>query len=397
MKGLCILIRQAPSMTTIEPFKLNFLKKRKCLFSVVILASCLSIPCLVFKKELVKSGEKYFAYKHLAPFLKREACITSSFLGTLPLPDELQNLPLAESVIHTKKVIIRNAAGSYLNASMIKQGSGYLLFFRQDVPDPVSSSPHCSYIGCVELDANFEQTEKEFQIIDSQSDHSEDPRILKMGEAYYIVYNDMTHPPTDWRTMQLARFNLETKTIDFIEELDPKLSRHEKNWPPFVYEDTLHFEYTIDPHKILKRSQASHLCFLPFPPYQKLYWPSIWGDIRGGTTAQKIGDQYLGFFHSHFKDKRNKKWRWYVMGAYTFEARPPFRLTAISPYPILFDGLYDSPPRKENLHCIFPTGFLCENREGQKLIHVSCGENDNGVKIITLDQEILFTSLVKID
>lgn len=357
----------------------------------------MSIPLLIFKKELAEFGKKHVAYRQLAPFLRKEVTTIVSFLGTHSLPEELQNLPLADSVIQKKKVIIRNVPGPYLNASMIEHEGGYLLFFRYDVADQTLSPPHRSYIGCAELDANFEQTEKEFITIETHSDHSEDPRILKMGEAYCLVYNDMTHLPTDWRTMQLARLNLETKTLDGIEELNPKLTRHEKNWPPFEYEGALHFEYTIDPHKILKRSEDTPLAFLPLPSSQKLYWSSIWGTIRGGTTAQKIGNQYLGFFHSHFKDKRNKKCRWYVMGAYTFEATPPFRLTGISPYPILFDGLYDSPQRKQILHAIFPTGFTCENREGRELIHVSCGENDNGIKILTLDKEALLKSLVKID
>jgi predicted GH43/DUF377 family glycosyl hydrolase len=87
------------------------------------------------------------------------------------------------------------------------------------------------------------------------------------------------------------------------------------------------------------------------------------------------------------------------MGAYTFEEKPPFRVTAISHYPILFKGIYDSPilntasPKKR---VIFPCGFVEEKRDGKELIHISCGENDTATKIVTVDKKALFKSLKKL-
>jgi predicted GH43/DUF377 family glycosyl hydrolase len=83
---------------------------------------------------------------------------------------------------------------------------------------------------------------------------------------------------------------------------------------------------------------------------------------------------------------------WYVMAAYTFEENPPFRITAISPHPILFKGIYDSPILNTAWHyqrAVFPAGFvMCQGQ-----IHVALGENDSAVKIVSLDQDALLNSL----
>ena len=119
--------------------------------------------------------------------------------------------------------------------------------------------------------------------------------------------------------------------------------------------------------------------------------------FRSGTVVQKIGDEYLGFFHSAFEDSNN--FVWYVVGAYTFEAKPPFRITSISNYPIFFDGIYNSTPvhtANPLVRCLFPCSFVIENSSGRELIQLSCGENDSHVKIVTIDKKALLKSLKKI-
>ncbi len=82
------------------------------------------------------------------------------------------------------------------------------------------------------------------------------------------------------------------------------------------------------------------------------------------------------------------------MESYTFEGKPPFRLTGISKYPILFDGIYDSPiihtaPHDKKI--IYPRGFVVEGN----LLHLACGENDCAVKIVTMDLQKLKQSLIR--
>jgi len=184
-----------------------------------------------------------------------------------------------------------------------------------------------------------------------------------------------------------------------------------------------------------------------------------WGNLLGGTPAILTGDCYLTFFHSHFqikvapnssqgpaagniysrqgtkplslskqsylvpsahslKGNRSQSWDWlktpnekrcYVMGACTFSKDAPHRLLSISPYPILFDQIYTSkvdgkmgplgdPPWTPFLdRVIFPCGFVCDRDEtGREVIHVSCGENDVGTRIVTIDKKKLLESLVKV-
>jgi predicted GH43/DUF377 family glycosyl hydrolase len=161
------------------------------------------------------------------------------------------------------------------------------------------------------------------------------------------------------------------------------------------------FEYSLSPHNILKLpdtriNSIDHLIFPDHPSPPRLPWQEVWGHPRGGTASLKIDDEYLGFFHSSFKDSENILW--YVFGAYTFEAEPPFRITSVSKCPILFKGIYDTPILNTALHnkrVIFPSGFVIEERDGRQLIQLSCGENDSGVKLVTIDKEALYKNMIK--
>ena len=128
----------------------------------------------------------------------------------------------------------------------------------------------------------------------------------------------------------------------------------------------------------------------------KNLWDSQWGAIRGGTPARLIDNQYLAFFHSSFRERGKV---WYVMGAYTFEAFPPYKVTAISAQPILFDGIYNTKAEntaKKGLRCIFPAGFV-EGYDKEDVFYLSCGENDCATKIITISKRNLLSSLKKVN
>jgi predicted GH43/DUF377 family glycosyl hydrolase len=161
--------------------------------------------------------------------------------------------------------------------------------------------------------------------------------------------------------------------------------------------------YSINPHKVLKLDDpkinaVTHLIFPNLSLYNKLFWSNLWGDsVRGGTPAKKVDDIYLSFFHTFFVDENNSAW--YNMGAYTFEDKAPFRINAISNYPILYKGIYDSPPintADPKKRVVFPAGFVTDREEGRDVIHVVCGENDCAIKVVTMDKEILLKGLKKI-
>lgn len=376
---------------------------------MILIGFCALGLAFYFHGQIRSLKKKSKSYREFFAKIKDGYTPATTFLSGLRVPLELQNVPLAESsgvVVDIKTINIRNVTAPY-NASLIEHVDGYLLFFRYDIIHQNCPQRFYTYIGCAELNANFEQTEKEFTRIDTHSDFSEDPRILKVEDQYYLIYNDLIQDKYPRRGMHVANLNVEENKVNFVTVLDPQLQSIEKNWVPFTYRDennTSHFffEYCINPHRIvhLENPQENNLRFLTFPnvsSFQRLYWPHVWGEPRGGSTARKVGDRYLAFFHSSFRDGDGLPW--YFMAAYTFEDKPPFRVTGISHYPILFQGIFSSPSMNTanpKLRCLYPCGFAIENRNGRELIHVSCGENDSATKIVTLDKEQLFKSIKKI-
>lgn len=332
--------------------------------------------------------------------IKREAELVDPVsLGRL---EEVPYGEISGLVKGVKRIEISHVLAPY-NASIVEDGEGYLLFFRYDIPTHLVralkiKSKLKAYIGCVKLDAQFNQVAP-FTPIDTHSDYSEDPRAVQVNQQLYLSYNDVA-PNTQVysRTIRVAPLDRQTLTVKKEVDLDLHITHIEKNWVPFEYTNgdkkELLFTYSINPHKILKveGDSITHLPVSNAASLQKFSWEKKWGVLRGGTPPKLVDGQYLSFFHSAIKSKNGTAC--YLMGAYTFEAHPPFRVTGISPYPILFKGIYDTPisnTANRKVRCIFPSGFVEDNG----LIHVSCGENDAGVKIVTLDKEILLQSLQK--
>jgi predicted GH43/DUF377 family glycosyl hydrolase len=57
-----------------------------------------------------------------------------------------------------------------------------------------------------------------------------------------------------------------------------------------------------------------------------------WGHLRGGAPPVRRGGEYYHFFHGALDAAGG---RTYTLGAYTFEAAPPFRVTRFAPLPLL--------------------------------------------------------------
>ena len=331
------------------------------------------------------------------------------FLGNLAIPYPLQNLPYGEEtgvVLDVKQIDIRNVVAPY-NATIVEHKDQYLLFFRYDVMQSKRPGNYHTHIGCAFLDQNFKQTEEEFRNIDTGSYFSEDPRAFTVGDSLYLVFNDIHPGNHNCRTMRIGKLNLAESKLDYVTDLDLQIKPVEKNWVPFEYVENgiprVYLGYSLNPHKVLKvedprTSVLTHLMFPNFSTYNKLFWPSLWGDyVKGGTPAKKVGHDYLSFFHTFFLDEN--KIAWYNMGAYTFEDTPPFRINAISNYPILYKGIYNTPPSNTSdptKHVVFPGGFVEGKKDGKDVFYLVCGENDCAIKVITVDKEILLKGLKKL-
>lgn len=345
------------------------------------------------------------------------------FTGNSHLCPSLRAIPYGEDLGMVKRVVKLDIEGikSPYNPGFVENDKGYLIAFRHDVKDrkrflglktPFRQKiylgnlkmPYRTLISAVQLDASFKPVSSAVRI-DTGSDFSEDPRLFEMGEDVYLSYNDIQDNNVESRTIRIAKLDPETLKVQDPINLELNFRRIEKNWVPFIYEEEgvkkIHFGYYFNPHVVLKmndpaKSELVHLTQPSHIAIQMMPWDKSWGIVRGGTPSILVDGQYLAFFHSFFKEEGKI---WYVMGAYTFEAEPPFRITACSEKPILFKGIYNTKTKNTAFSrkpCIFPSGIVLTEEEGKEVLHVACGENDCAIKIVTFDKEGLLKSLTPI-
>lgn len=314
----------------------------------------------------------------------------------VPLPSKLKEIPFADqSGIVTKvtRVTLPGIPHHYNSSLTLDPEGDFFLFYRHDLPYGKDPYKFNSYIGVSKLDSAFSCTTSPISTSLIPSEYSEDPRALLWGGGIYLSYNDEIPHIMGGRSIHITKLSHSLTPSDNRYNLDLCLKPVEKNWAPFLHNDEVYFEYSINPHKIIKWNQESNIIEHQLSHERgirrSIEWERKWGILRGGTPAQLVGNEYLSFFHSSFRELGVN---WYVMGAYTFEAEPPFRITKISKAPIIFKGIYDTPPSHtapKNLRSLFPAGFVIDGDE----IHVSCGENDCATKIISFNKEKLLESL----
>lgn len=325
-------------------------------------------------------------------------------------PLELKNVPCSwqMGVVEDIRCLEMDSVFAPYNASIFeKEGGGYDLFFRYDEPKELwKRGSFYSHIGYAELDNNFQVT-KLVKKVDTGSNYSEDPRIVKVGKSYFLSWNDLVDESKKARSIHVGEWNPKKCKLEYVTDLQQCIKPIEKNWIPFERtvegKPSLAFVYGIYPHKILglqnpKYNEMSHIMRKGYTALANINWSGLWGPLSGGTTARLVGKEYISFFHSAFKDADKKMW--YVMGAYTFSASFPYQVTSITPYPILFPGIYTSDIRNTadpGKNCIFPAGVAVEKKDGRTFLHVSCGENDSSIKIVTIDYEKLRKMMISVE
>lgn len=212
----------------------------------------------------------------------------------------------------------------------------------------------------------------------------EDPRLFTCGGKLHLSYGDgyqMYHATfTDdiqidrWKS--IANFRVKIGENDY----------REKNWTPFDYEGKPHFIYADSPRVIwCPFTRMAHLS------EQRLTWK--YGQIRGGTPAIPYKDKYITFFHS--AENVNQSWqngRLYAMGAYLFNREPPFKVTAITPTPLMRGELLYKNPIVERQAVIFPAGLI----QSKDSFFVSMGINDSCTGVIRIQKFLVDSSLVQL-
>lgn len=308
-----------------------------------------------------------------------------------------------EIILSTKQIFLDPYKNAF-NPSLFKYKDGYLLSFRYlDEMDP-----SLSYIGIVLLDDSFEKITKP-QLLSTRiknsfiPSHSEDARIFAFRNRIFLIYNDCIDEDTTFVTNRRDMFIAELLTTGGQFRLSSPMKlislkhyngqRWQKNWTPFVWDNTLLLTYSLVPHQILYTNLLTGECAPYCSTNANIDWE--YGILRGSAPPQMVDGEYLAFFHSGteiFPRNPNEQQLWcYFMGAYTFSSEPPFYITHFSPKPITTEGFYvpSDTPKK----VIFPGGYVISG----STIYLAYGKDDCEVWIAVLDYRALKKSLVPVD
>lgn len=207
----------------------------------------------------------------------------------------------------------------------------------------------------------------------SESEHFEDPRCVVHGgrlwvsACNFIVFNIPGNQRWTGAHQVLCRVSDDWQTSDRFDPVygknGPSLHAnigeiHEKNWLWFSHDGALHMIYAAVPHEVVRWNDDITAGTVWKTPV--VYCPWTKGEIRGGTTPVLVGKEYWTFFHSSLPWLHKK--RQYHMGAYAFEAHPPFRITRMTNRPLLTGSPNDHwLPGKPA--CIFPCGSVYRNEK----------------------------------
>jgi len=265
------------------------------------------------------------------------------------------------------------------------------------------------YIG--EMDCNFKEIgeatsyshvgkEKEIQYID--------PRLLRVGEAIYMVYcrqQNGENRKTSKALLHLAKLEKISGKWQVIQDSPLVFEggeafyqkglverNFEKNWMPFSENGELFFIYLMEPdHIVLKADLQSGKVNL-FSSSKNDFKKEI-NAPRGSTPAvydEELGG-YITCYHFVYPTQRKvlgKKVDAYFFGAYLFSKTPPFKILKRTKGPIIGKGFYD------NFHkIIFPTSLI---REGENYL-VFYGNDDSSNKVATVSRKDLIDAMEEVE
>jgi predicted GH43/DUF377 family glycosyl hydrolase len=264
------------------------------------------------------------------------------------------------------------------NASIVEFGGRRLMAYRSHRMD---QKGRCAIAMC-EVDEKWEGTRNHWIELPMTADeHHEDPRLFIYNGHLHLAYTEtrFRHPEPYTCRMAYARLVQKRRRWSAEAVWFPSYGKNngnstEKNWQFFEHEGRLYVIYGSQPHVVLE-VDGDVVRSVQTDPGEVL-WP--WGEVRGGTPPVLMpSGEFLTIFHSSLPYPVEPHWRRYYAGAYTFEAKAPFRITAVSQSPILGGSGEDghiADPRKTSWKpfVVFPGGII-PHKDGY---FVSYGIND---------------------
>ncbi|HSW86844.1 MAG TPA: hypothetical protein VLG49_05020 [Rhabdochlamydiaceae bacterium] len=307
-------------------------------------------------------------------------------------------------VLETKKIEITCCPGAF-NPTITRWNGGILLGFRiRNLKTGATNQ-----IGLNWMDENFNLLGPA-QLLNMPVGHLcevsklQDPRLISIDDRLYVSFSEMMEGvfDRDIRRMYVAEVIHDGKYFHtnnpscFTSYEGENPQRWEKNWITFDYNGNLMMIYSPIPHRIFRPLLGKGKCETIASSWASVQWP--WGQLRGGTPALKIGNEYLSIFHSskYMKSKQSlgKNIAHYFMGAYTFSAEPPFEITRISKTPIVGKDFYNGPAYKtwKPLRVVFPCGLIADDN----YLWIAYGKQDYEIWIAKIDKKALLESLVPV-
>jgi predicted GH43/DUF377 family glycosyl hydrolase len=364
-------------------------------FAIILVGSCYSVLSYKIGSKSYKVSRKFGeSIKEL---------LGESTRSTLSKKFKEIALENSECVLRSK--LLAPGLKNCSNGSIVQnKDEGYFLFFRQDTWLPFKT--YKTSIHVVKLDKNFNCI-NEPKKLTPKCAQPEDPRAFITNGEIYCLYNDLIDKSGNKRGMYLAKFDRELEVFCDVQDLNFSSQKIEKNWTPFfegLKDGNLRVIYDITPHTIYDinlADRALHIQFSPYENYASLerHWEPYFGRPRGGAPIVSVGDKFLNVFHSFIRDNEEGT-IWYLMGAYLFEKEPPYAITAYTSKPIFFDDIYTSDitnPHGKGKKVIYPSGITQKRENGRNVLHISCGENDSNVRVVTIDEELLISSMTKVE
>ena len=249
------------------------------------------------------------------------------------------------------------------------------------------------------------------ELIDNENVHyshfrASDARMYYYKDKLYAIFWQRTPQ----QEMYVGELQVDIENNKLVVVKSPvKLSfSHEsnqvtqKNWSPFIYDHTYEgkgapvstskvlYIYSAIPNQRIVHANESHddgsrrahtvAVTTMHKPDPRDVWLTNFGAVHGGSNAllinTKYGPKYVTFYHS----SANYMISWcgsYFMGAYLFDAQPPFAITHITTEPIVTPVLYNESTEGWSFRAVdyimFPTSIFLLSDD---ILYLCLGHND---------------------
>lgn len=214
----------------------------------------------------------------------------------------------------------------------------------------------------------------------------EDPRLFVHNDQLHVAFCGVE----GHRTLKRTSVLLAQLTDDFrvrrvwLPQI-PNRREWEKNWNFVSHEGNLYALYTVSPHKWMKiDGDKAEWCF---ETPCDIPWDG--GEMRGGASFTKVGDEYWHFFHDRIERHGHRIYR---TGLYTCDAFPPFRPRRYVPVPILTPCMTNK-PSDQYCYVVWTAGAV---RAGNDWV-LSNGVHDRFIELERLRHDKLENRLVLIE